>query len=1047
MCGAQLAVAEVVPEEVRKTVTVVFSDLKGSTPLAERLDTETLREVLNQYFNTMRTVLERHGGTVEKYIGDAIMAVFGLPQLHEDDAMRAVRAASEMQEALVGLNSHFEEIYGVRLENRTGINTGEVVAGDVSVGHRLVTGDTVNVAARLEQNAPTMEILLGEKTYRLVKDGVEAEEVEPLQLKGKSEPMAAYRLISVGHHEEGVARRLDAPMVGREDEIAVLMGALERAKDTETCQVVTVVAPAGTGKSRLLKEFVTSSGVRSLHGRCLSYGEGLTFWPLAEIARAEAGIGNDDPAADALEKLAALLGPEARDVTDRIAGAIGLSPATYAVEETFWAARRFLELTAAGEPLLVLIDDIHWAERTFLDLIRSVASSLTGVPVVLACSARPDIFDLHPDWGEESGRHHVLVLQPLSEDESVAVAENLLGTTDLDEKVRAKIVEAAEGNPLFVEQMLSMLLDDGILERDDRGRWILIRDVGAITIPPTIQALLSSRLDRLGPIDRVVCERAAVIGQVFFRGAVEDLSPDEVRRHTGESLRSLTHRELVQPYESSFAGQESYRFMHILIREAAYHGLLKRTRAELHVRFIDWLERVAPDRVLEFEEIRGYHLEQAFFTLQQLTPNDESVWQIGVRGSGYLSSAGRRALARGDIPAAANLLRRASTLLPPGHPERPRLRLDAAEALTEQGGFDEANAMLETAIDEAHELSDRVLEATARIQELELLYTIDPEAVEPTIVAGIEELLPELETLEAHDGLARAWRLIMFVREMGLQWGDSEAAAQRTLDHARLAGNRMMVARAIPSLGYCALSGPTPVPEAVERCRALLDEVRGDRKPEALLEAALSHLEAMRGNVEESRALYRKSRASLEELGWTFLAAQTSFDSGPVEMLAGDLATAESELRRDYEALERMGETNYISTTAALLAEVLYRQGDLDGAEEHTRISEELAAQDDVSSQFRWRGVRAKILATRGHAAEAEKLAREAVAVIQPSDDPNSKGDALIDLAEVLRLAGRPAEAAEAARDALNLFEAKGNTVSAALARATVQELWWAGVS
>ena len=1047
MCGAQLAAVEVVPEEVRKTVTVVFSDLKGSTSLAERLDTEALREVLNQYFNTMRTVLERHGGTVEKYIGDAIMAVFGLPQLHEDDALRAVRSAAEMQEELVRINAGFEETYGIRLENRTGVNTGEVVAGDVSVGHRLVTGDTVNVAARLEQNAPTMEILLGEKTYRLVKDAIEAEEVEPLELKGKSEPMPAYRLISVGHQEEGVARHLDAPMVGREDELEVLIGALARAKDTKSCHVVTVVAPAGTGKSRLLQEFVAQSDARAVHGRCLSYGEGLTFWPLAEIARTEAGIGNDDPAADALQKLSTLLGDAGGDVADRIAGAIGLSPATYPVEETFWAARRLFELIAAGEPLLVLIDDIHWAERTFLDLIRSVAATLTGVPVVLACSARPDVFDTHPDWGEESERHHVLVLQPLSDDESVEVAEHLLGSADLDPAVKAKIVEAAEGNPLFVEQMLSMLLDDGILARDDHDRWILIRDVGAITIPPTIQALLSARLDRLGPIDRVVVERAAVIGQVFFRGAVEDLSPDEVRRHAGESLRSLTHRELVQPFESSFAGQESYRFMHILIREAAYHGLLKRTRADLHVRFIDWLERVAPDRVLEFEEIRGYHLEQAFFTLQQLTPNDDQVWQIGVRGSGYLSSAGRRALARGDIPAAANLLRRAATLLPPGHPERPRLRLDAAEALTEQGGFEEAEALHQAAIDEARELSDRVLEATALIQEMELRYTIDPEAVAETVVDEVEALLPELQTLEAHDGLARAWRLIMFVREMGLQWGASEAAAQLTLDHARLAGNRRMVGRAIPSLGYCALSGPTPVPEAIERCRALLEEVSGDRKPEALLDAALSHLEAMRGNVEESRALYRRSRAMLEELGWTFLAAQTSFDSGPVEMLAGDLAAAESELRRDYDTLERMGETNYISTTAALLAEVLYRQGDLEGAEEHTRISEELAAQDDVSSQFRWRGVRAKILASRGQAAEAEKLALEAVEIIRASDDLNSQGDALTDLAEVLRLAGRPADAAEAARDALALFESKGNTVSAALSRAMVQELSSAGVS
>ena len=1047
MCGAQLAAVEVVPEEVRKTVTVVFSDLKGSTALAERLDTEALREALNQYFNTMREVLEKHGGTVEKYIGDAIMAVFGLPQLHEDDALRAVRAAAEMQEALVGLNAGFEEVYGVRIENRTGVNTGEVVAGDVSVGHRLVTGDTVNTAARLEQNAPTMEILLGESTYRLVKDAVVAEPVEPLELKGKAERTPAYRLISVGHQEEGVARRLDAPIVGREAELAALNDVLARAIERRRCQVVTVVAPAGTGKSRLLQEFMGRSGVRTLRGRCLSYGEGLTFWPLAEIARTEAGIANDDPAAEAQRKLADLLGDDARDVTERIAGAIGLSNANFPVEETFWAARRFFELISHGEPLIVLIDDIHWAERTFLDLIKSVASMMTDAPIVLACSARPDLVDAHPGWGEGLEDHRVLILQALSEEDSAEIAANLLGTAELDAQVRAKIVEAAEGNPLFVEQMLSMLLDDGILARDDRGRWVLVREVGAIMVPPTIQALLSARLDRLGPIDRVVVERAAVIGQVFFRGAVEDLSPDEVRRHAGESLQNLTNRELVTPHESSFAGQEAYRFMHILIREAAYHGLLKRTRADLHVRFIDWLERVASDRVLEFEEIRGYHLEQAFFTLQQLTPNDDKVWQIGVRGSGYLSSAGRRALARGDIPAAAGLLQRAATLLPPGHAERPRLRLDAAEALTEQGLFDEAGAMLHAAIDEAHELSDRVLEATAQIQELELLYTVDPEAVEPTIVAGVESHLPELEALEAHDGLARAWRLIMFVREMGLQWGESEAAAQLTLDHARLAGNRLMVARAIPSLGYCALSGPTPVPEAIERCRALLEEVSGDRKPEALLESALSHLEAMRGNVEESRALYRASRAKLEELGWTFLAAQTSFDSGPVEMLAGDLAAAEAELRRDFDALDRMGETNYISTTAAFLAEVLYRQGDLEGAEEHTRISEELAAHDDVSSQFRWRTVRGKILASRGDVAEGEKLAREAVAMIQASDDLNSQGEALIDLAEVLRLGGRTPEATDAAREALALFEAKGNTVSAALARATVQELESASVS
>ena len=411
MCGAQLAAAEVVPEEVRKTVTVVFSDLKGSTPLAERLDTEALREVLNQYFNTMRAVLERHGGTVEKYIGDAIMAVFGLPQLHEDDALRAVRAAAEMQEELVGLNARFEETYGVRLENRTGVNTGEVVAGDVSVGHRLVTGDTVNVAARLEQNAPTMEILLGEPTYRLVKDAVDAEPVEPLELKGKSERMPAYRLISVGHHEEGVARRLDAPMVGRDEELAVLTDALARAVATRTCQVVTVVAPAGTGKSRLLQEFVALSDGQSLHGRCLSYGEGLTFWPLAEIARERCRDRQRRPFGRGPARSSRRC--SARTVATSRIGSPGRSvspPPT-----TRWRRRSGRPVASSrccptDEPLIVLIDDIHWAERTFLDLLSSVATTITGVPVVLACSARPDLFDAHPEWNEESEHRRVLVL-------------------------------------------------------------------------------------------------------------------------------------------------------------------------------------------------------------------------------------------------------------------------------------------------------------------------------------------------------------------------------------------------------------------------------------------------------------------------------------------------------------------------------------------------------------------------------------------------------------------------------------------------------------
>ena len=397
-CGTSLA-PEAPVEEVRRTVSIVFSDLKGSTALGERLDSEHLREVLNLYFNEMRLVLERHGGRVEKYIGDAIMAVFGLPRLHEDDAVRAVRAAFEMKQRLVDVNEMLHERFGVRLENRTGVNTGEVVAGDVSSGQRLVTGDTVNTAARLEQNAPTMEILIGESTYRLVRDAVTVEQVEPLPLKGKAELVPAYLLLGVSGQDDGYSRRLDLPIVGREAELAVLDEAFRAAAEENRCQIVTIFGPAGVGKSRLLKEFLERVGgdATTLKGRCLSYGEGVTYWPIGEVVRAAAGIGADDGLEAARVKLAAML-PGHEDVTQRVGAAIGLIEESFSAEETFWAIRRALEISASRRPLVVLVDDIHWAERTLLDLLRFVVDECHA-PVLLLCSSRRELLEEHPEWG------------------------------------------------------------------------------------------------------------------------------------------------------------------------------------------------------------------------------------------------------------------------------------------------------------------------------------------------------------------------------------------------------------------------------------------------------------------------------------------------------------------------------------------------------------------------------------------------------------------------------------------------------------------------
>ena len=417
-CGTSL-VATAPTHEVRKTVTVVFSDLQGSTALGERLDSESLREVLNVYFREMQAVLERHGGTVEKFIGDAIMAVFGLPRLHEDDALRAVRAAWQMRAALTVVNADLEARWGVRLTNRTGVNTGEVVSGEVTTGQRLVTGDVVNTAARLEQAAPANEVLLGETTWRLVRDAVEVEAVEPLTLKGKAETVPAYKLLGASG-EEGIARRADTPMVGRRAELAALNAALAEATAAGRPRLVTVFAPAGVGKSRLLEEFVRGAdGVPILRSRCLPYGEGITFWPLAEMIRQAAGITDEDPTEAARERIRAMFAADGR-VAERLETAIGLTPGAFTVEETFWAARRLIETVAAGRPLIVIVNDLHWAEKTFLDLIAHLADTIEA-PVVIVGSARPELLEDHPDWdGGDAAPERRVTLHPLSATESGA---------------------------------------------------------------------------------------------------------------------------------------------------------------------------------------------------------------------------------------------------------------------------------------------------------------------------------------------------------------------------------------------------------------------------------------------------------------------------------------------------------------------------------------------------------------------------------------------------------------------------------------------------
>ncbi len=1013
--------------EIRKTVTVVFSDLKGSTELGERLDSESLRNVMTRYFDAMRSELEAHGGTIEKYIGDAIMAVFGLPTLHEDDALRAVRAAAGMQEALARLNDDLDRSWGVRLSSRTGVHTGEVVAGDPTGGQRLVTGDPVNTAARLEQAAPPDQVLIGELTYRLVRHAVDVEAVEPLELKGKTDRVPAWRLLAVHPAARSAAPADSVPMIGRAAEMGRLREAFGAAAEGRSLRLVTIVGDAGVGKSRLTREFLASVADEAyvVRGRCLPYGRGITFWPLVEIVRQAAEIDDDDPPAVARAHVLGLTGDER--VAERIASVIGLSDAAFPLAEVFWACLRFVEILAERSPLVLVVDDIHWAEPTLLELIEHLSGADLGVPALILCTARHELLEDRPTWGE-GAREERIVLGRLGDEQSGALVEALLAGAGLSAAMRARVTAAAEGNPLFVEQLVGMLVDEGAGTADS----------AEIRIPPTIEALVAARLDRLGRDERAVVEPASVIGLTFPEPALSFLAPEALRPVLPAHLAALDRKQLVHPAKSAVEGEASQRFHHLLIRDAAYNGQLKRTRATLHERFVAWADAVNEERQrgLEFEEILGYHLEQAHRYLGELGPLDAHGVELGIRASERLAAAGRRAFARGDMPATANLLGRAAHALPDGDPSRPALLIGAGEAMTQAGQLVEADQALEAARREAAASGDPTIETTARLGLIYLHYLTEGAEPEAEVIRQVEAAIAILEAAGDDGGLSRAWRILTNVHFAGCRYLDATDAAERMIDHARRAGDRATELRLLPALATCAQLGPTPVPEAVAIVEQILTQLDGDRKSEAYTQRALANLEAMRGRFDEARALYRRSRAALDELGWRFDAALTSaVASGPVELIAGDAAAAEAELRRDYDALSAMGERNYISTTAAFLAEALYREARDEEAMAMTRQSEQIAADDDVATQYLWRSVRAKLVARRGELAEGEALAREAVGIIEAAQDPDSQGYAYIDLAEVLRMAGRWEEATRAADEAAARFDLKANTASAARAR------------
>ncbi len=1036
-CGTPLAVAPAAREE-RRTVTVVFSDLQGSTKLGEALDPESVRSVMSSYFDAMTAVLRRHGGTVEKFIGDAIMAVFGLPTIHEDDALRAARAAREMQLALEVHNEDHDRRFGIRLTNRTGVNSGEVVTGDAATSQRLVTGDTVNTAARLEQAAGPNEVLIGDLTWRLIRDAVSVEPVEPLELKGKAERVPAYRLMGVGSSAEGFSRREDAGFVGRDAELRVLANLGVEAAAGSRTRVAVVVGEAGVGKSRIIREAVARMPAQAvvLHGRCLPYGDGITFWPVSMALRSAAEIADDDTPAAAMDKLRRMVADPG--LADRLGSILGFSEEPYSIEELFWAVRRFLGgLATAERPAVWVVDDIHWAERTLLDLIGYLASEHEGAPIVVLCSARHELLERQREWADTLDAD-LIELGPLDDDDAALVIANLLGATEIEPRVRARIVTAAQGNPLFVEQLISMLVDSGKLRRAG-DRWETDGNLDELSVPPTIQALVAARLGLLSIDERAVVEPASVIGLEFAEAAVAALAPDTLVPHVPRHLDVVAGKQLITRIPGSVADADGieFRFHHILVRDGAYQQLLKRTRADLHARFVVWADAVNQerDRATEFEEILGYHLEQAHRYLGELGPLDDAGRSLGVDASRRLSSAGRRAMGRGDMPAAAALLRRATALLDPG-PEQVALLIDLGEALTETGGFAEAEVMLGSAIELATALAEPRLAAKGRLMQLAAqLYTGSAPQWGADVEAAVSTALPIFEASGDADGQALAWRLRFGLNGMTLRFEQAAIAAQQVVTHARAAGNRRYETRGASGYATSALLGPTPVRAAIDRCTQLLEDVASDRRTAAFIRAALAQLTGMDGRLDEARALLAVSVQQLRELGSTVLASSSSIDSAQIELLAGDLPAAERLLRADHDALTALGERYLLASVDGKLARALYTLDAFDEARSLAEGVRAMAMDDDLDAQAMWRSVLAMLLARAGQTEEAIALSHEAVQLRRQSDAIVLLADALDDFGEVLRFSGRDDESRAVRNEALRLYEQKGDVVSAGRVR------------
>jgi len=926
----------------RKVATVVFVDLVESTALVSATDPEIVRRRVTRYFERAADCIRAHGGTVEKFAGDAVMAAFGVPVAHEDHAERAVRAAFAVLDA----------VHELGLEARVGVESGEVVVEDAE--STFATGEAVNLAARLQQAAEPGEIRLGAGARRLAAGTVEVDDAGPIEIRGRQEPVWTWRALRV---VDARRRRPRAPFIGRDAEVQLLHNTFARALRDRRAHLVTVFGEPGVGKSRLVSEFVEGvERATALSGRALPYGEGVTYWPLASMIKASAGIKDDDPANEAFEKLRVCCESEAvADLLGLALGVLGAVEGERTGDELAWAAVQWAEQLADAQPLVLVFEDVHWADERLLDLIEHLARSLREVPVLIVAVARPELLELRSTWGGGNPRTSSIELTALDELESEELAAALLTDSAVPPAQLALLLEKAEGNPLFLEETARMLAeadgDGGALQR----------------IPDTIQALIAARIDRLDADEKLLLQRAAVIGRVFWRGPVEYLSenPD-----VAGLLDSLLEREFIVPEErSSLAGDRAFQFKHVLIREVTYSSISKAQRADDHRRFAEW---IASHTAGELAEIRAHHLERATTLLAELegsVPDD-----LAREAAAALEDAGRRSLQRESFPAARRMLLRSNELQ-----SGLMRRYLAARAAFRMADLDAATAEFERVRIDARAAGDGGIEGRALLSLGEIVLNRDADVAEARALADAA-----ISVVEPGDDRGHYEAHLMLAR-IGWWIGDLtmvEKHSASTLSIARRLRRPDLESHSVSDLAHvqCSIDN---VPEArrlfaealelAERSGSL--EARGD------VLVRVAQLELEQANFEHALTSVREARALFQEIGNTAKVGWALAIEGEVALAAGRLDTAEEALRGAIRVLAPLRQRGSLAEAQRQLAEAMLARGRVEDAERYAVAAMETVGREDFWSRALTLSALASVRAAQGRSDDADALLRDAATI------------------------------------------------------------------